>query len=280
VAAVDAPVLLGPGEGETIRPGFEIKIGRPELVMTEFRYAPGEHGPPPHIHRHHADAFYVLDGRLEYLVDDTRRILEPGAFVLVPPLLIHTFRNPGPGPAHALNIHAPGLGFDEYLRGRKPDFDQHENPGEGDWLPASAAHVLAPGEGRRLRFGDSTATVKAGSDDALGSFALIELELAPGFAGPLLHEHERMTDCFFVIEGELPLSLGERRTAAASGACAFVPPGTAHTFGGPADAPARVLNLQAPAGLERYLVEVGELGRAPTPREMAEFASRYDFRLV
>ena len=27
--------VLAPGEGETIRPGFEIKVGRPELVVTE-----------------------------------------------------------------------------------------------------------------------------------------------------------------------------------------------------------------------------------------------------
>ena len=276
----DSPRLLGPGEGDEIRPGFHIKIGRPELVVTEFRYAPGETGPPRHIHRHHADAFYVLEGRLEFSVDDELRILGPGGFVLIPPLLIHTFRNPGPEPAHALNIHAPGCGFDEYLRGRKPDFDQEHAPPPGDWLPASAAHVLEPGEGRALALGESSATVKAGSGDALGSFALMELDVAPGFPGPVLHEHERMVDSFYVLQGELPLQLGEERLAASAGVHAFVPPGNAHTFSGAPGARVRALNLMAPAGLERYLEEVAALGRPPEPAEMAELASRYDFRAV
>ena len=113
----DPPQLLGPGEGEQIRPGFDIKVGRPELVLTEFRYAPGEQGPPLHIHRHHSDAFYVLEGRLEVTLDGEPHILEAGGFVLIPPLLIHSFRNPGPDPARALNIHAPGCGFDGALGG-------------------------------------------------------------------------------------------------------------------------------------------------------------------
>ena len=276
----DRPQLLGPGEGEEIRPGFHIRVGRPELVMTEFRYRPGERGPPPHVHHHHADAFYVLGGRLEFTVDDELRVLGAGGFVLIPPMLVHTFRNPGPDPAHALNIHAPGCGFDEYLRGRYPDFDQHDHPGPGDWLPASDAHVLEPGEGRHLELGESTATIKAGTDDALGSFALIELDLAPGFPGPVLHEHERMVDSFYVREAELALQLGDERVAAPTGSYGFVPPGNAHTFSGSPDRRVRALNLQAPAGLERYLEEMAALGRPPEPAEMAEFASRYDFRAV
>lgn len=276
----DAPTLLAPGEGEEIRPGFDIKVGRPELVMTEFRYAPGQQGPPRHIHHHHADAFYVLEGRLEVALDDEPHILEAGGFVLIPPRLIHTFRNPGPEPARAINIHAPGCGFDEYLRGRYPEFDQHEHPPPGDWLPASSARVLEAGAGREVALGDSSGIIKAGSDDAIGSFALIELDVAPGFPGPVLHEHERMVDTFFVLEGELPVQLGEERTAAPAGAFACVPPGNAHTFSGGSAQRVRVLNLQAPAGLERYLEEVAALGRAPSQEEMAEFASRYDFTAV
>jgi hypothetical protein len=59
-----------------------------------------------------------------------------------------------------------------------------------------------------------------------------------------------------------------------------VPPGNAHTFSGAAGGRVRALNLMAPAGLERYLDEVAALGRAPEPAEMAELASRYDFRAV
>jgi quercetin dioxygenase-like cupin family protein len=220
----DAPQLLHPGDGEEVRPGFHIKVARPELVMTEFHYAAGEQGPPPHIHKHHADAFYVLAGRLEYYVADTTRILEPGAFVLLPPLLVHTFRNPGPDPAHALNVHAPGLGFEEYLRGRKPDFDQFDDPGEGDWLPASAARVVEPG-------GDA---VKAGPGDALGSFTLEELDLGPGGEGD-----GRSTSVFYVLAGQLALDLG---LEAATGDLVSIPPGNPHRFSGSG----RILRLRTP----------------------------------
>src|ERR671919_823542 len=95
-------VLLPPGEGETIRPFFEIKVGRPELVLTEARYEPGQEGPPPHVHHHHSDSFWVLDGRLEVRVGPgSKRVLdvEAGCFALAPPDVVHSFRNPGPGNA-------------------------------------------------------------------------------------------------------------------------------------------------------------------------------------
>jgi quercetin dioxygenase-like cupin family protein len=276
---VDPPQLLAPGEGERIRPGFEIKVGRPEMVLTETVYEGGRRGPDLHVHYHHADAFYVLEGRLQFQVVDEELVLGAGGFVLIPPEVVHTFLNPFPDPARYLNIHAPGLGFDEFLRGRFPAFDQKEPPADGG-RPASEVIVHAPGEGRRLRFGDSTGTVKAGRGDGPGSFALIELELAPGFPGPVLHRHERMTDSFYVLDGALPLRLGERRHEAAAGSYAFVPPGNAHTFSAPAGDRARLLNVMAPAGLERYLEEVAALAGPPDPGRMAEMASRYDFRAV
>jgi hypothetical protein len=33
-----------------------------DVVMSEFRRGPGEPGPDLHVHRLHADCFYVLDG--------------------------------------------------------------------------------------------------------------------------------------------------------------------------------------------------------------------------
>jgi quercetin dioxygenase-like cupin family protein len=278
--AAEAPQLLGPAEGETIRPGLEIKVGRPELVMTETVLGAGKIGVDPHVHHHHADAFYVLEGTLLLTLDGEELVLGAGDFALVPPDVVHSFRIAASGPAHYLNVHAPGMGFDDYLRsGFRTDFDQHEPPAGGG-RPPSEVIVHGSGEGRRLDLGDSSATIKAGSDDALGSFALMELDLAPGFPGPILHRHERMTDSFYVLEGELGLQLGATRTGAPGGSYAFVPPGNAHTFSGAHGERVRALNLMAPAGLERYLEEVAALGGAADPARMAEIASRYDFRSV
>jgi len=126
----EPPQLLGAGEGESIRPGLEFKIGRPELVMTETRFEPNKIGTEPHVHHHHADAFYVLEGELLVTLGHDELALHKGAFALMAPDVVHGFRT-GSLPARYLNVHAPGMGFDDYLRGLRPDFDQHEPPADG-----------------------------------------------------------------------------------------------------------------------------------------------------
>ena len=274
---MDAPQLLAPGEGESIRPGFEIKVGRPELVLTETRLEPGQVGTDPHVHHLHADAFYVLEGELSVLLGREEHTLAAGDFVLIPPDVAHAFRNDGEAGVRYLNIHAPGAGFDEYARGRLGDtFDQHDPPADGG-RPGSEAIVLRAGEGRRLALGDTSVTIKAGGGDGLGSFSLLVQDLAAGFPGPVLHRHESLLDSFYVLEGELTLQLGDTRTGAAAGSYAFVPPGNAHTFAGSQAGRVRALNLMAPGGFERYLEEVAALGGPPDPAKMAEIASTYDF---
>lgn len=276
----DAPQLLAAGEGETIRTGFEIKVARPELVMTETVLGAGKMGTEPHVHHHHADAFYVLEGELCVSLGADERSLGVGDFVLIPPDVAHGFRNAGEADVRYLNIHAPGAGFDEYVRGRLgAAFDQHDPPAGGG-RPASEAIVHRAGEGRVLALGESGATIKAGTGDALDSVALIELDLGPGFPGPVLHRHGRMTDSFYVLEGALKLRIGEDAVVAPARSYAFVPPGNAHTFATPEGGRVRALNLMAPAGLERYLEEVAALGGPPDPAVMAEIAARYDFLAV
>jgi mannose-6-phosphate isomerase-like protein (cupin superfamily) len=254
--------LLAPGEGETIRPGFEIKIGRPELVLTEARYAVGDMGPDPHVHHDHVDSFYVLEGQLEWRVGPD---LEPhtgaaGSFVSVPRDVLHTFRNPGPGEARFLNLHAPGLGFERYLRGEFPEFDQHYMP-QGSGLEPTDVIVLGPGEGERLELGESTATIKVGSDE----LAVFELQLSGDFPHPPAHRHLHTLEAFYVVDGQFALTIdGEDLQVPADG-CAAVPPGTVHTS--PPTEPLSYLNVFAPGGIERYLREATRLGSAPPPDE-------------
>src|ERR687887_205258 len=55
------PLLLAPGDGEktTDRPERQITIlcDFPEIIVSRFRYEPGEKGPDPHVHRQHSDQF-------------------------------------------------------------------------------------------------------------------------------------------------------------------------------------------------------------------------------
>jgi mannose-6-phosphate isomerase-like protein (cupin superfamily) len=92
-----------------------------------------------------------------------------------------------------------------------------------------------------------------------------------------------MTDVLYVLEGELTFDLsGEQRTLGA-GAFVLVPPGVAHTFANRGSAPARVLNILQPAGLEQYLKQAFKRmaeGRPWSPAEMAEVAAGYDFEAL
>jgi mannose-6-phosphate isomerase-like protein (cupin superfamily) len=277
----DDPVLLGLGEGEG-NERFTILADREELVLTEFRYEPGQDGPRRHVHHHHADAFYVLDGELRITLDEEDRVLGPGGFVLIPPGVIHTFGNPGTGRGRYLNFHAPGMGFAEYLRGRNPDFDQDYDVPPGSGRPTSEAVVLQPGGGEQLELGASRSCVKAGVDDGMGSLAVLESTVAPGFPGPVPHLHERMMDSFFVREGTLTLRLGEETVEAGPDSYALVPPGNAHTFSTPGTEPVRLLNIFAPAGFEGYVRAMAEALRSGTLDldGMTEIASRYDFRAI
>jgi mannose-6-phosphate isomerase-like protein (cupin superfamily) len=277
---MDAPTIVGPGEGEDHGRGFSILGGLEELVLTEFNYPPGQKGPRRHIHRHHADAFYVVGGQLGLTLDEEQLTLDAGGFVLIPPGVIHTFANPGSETGHYLNFHAPGCGFEEYLRGNLPDFDQDYDVPPGSGRPTSEAILLQPGQGEELSLGPSGTCIKVGSPDGIGSLAVLDTTIAPGFPGPVRHVHESTVDSFFVLDGTLTLELDGRAVEASPGTYAMVPPGNVHTFSNPGDAPVRFLNIMAPGGLEAYLREVAGLGGPADPQRMAEIASKYDFRAV
>ena len=112
-------ILLPPGEGERFETNNRvatIKVGRDELALVEFDLGPGFEGPDPHSHDDHVDSFFVLGGEAEFLVGDETLRLGPGSFVAAPIGVMHTFANPGPGRTRLLNLHAPGRGFDEFIR--------------------------------------------------------------------------------------------------------------------------------------------------------------------
>ena len=279
MTTVAPPVLLGPGEGESTHERFHIKAGLDQLVVTEFNHdGSDEFATPPHVHHRHADAFYMLEGKMRFHFVDSERVLGPGDFIFAPPDLVHGFRSGGLGPVRMLNFHAPGMGFAKRLLGDGSfEFDQYDPPDGGGRPPEDGRVGRSTAE--RLQLGEAEALIFFGGDDGIGSMTLTELSLPPGYDGPLPHVHDEMVDSVYVLEGEIELLLGDETHKASPGGYALVPPGNVHTFGNPGDAPARVLNIQSPGGLEGYLREVAHAGpEAANPEAMAEIASKYDFR--
>jgi mannose-6-phosphate isomerase-like protein (cupin superfamily) len=215
----------------------------PLVDVTWSRYEPGEQGPDPHIHREHVDAFYVVEGELEFGVGPAiERVHAPaGTFVLVPPGVLHTFANRSDATVRWLNLHAPSTGFIASMRGEQDGFDSFD-AGEGDGLPAALATARSAGDGTWTERAGVVA-VELGRERQL---ALTELELSPGAA----HDsgaHADALSSYFVIAGEAELVACGERVRMGIRMWASVPPGVDHSCSNPGGGPARVLHVLAPA---------------------------------
>jgi mannose-6-phosphate isomerase-like protein (cupin superfamily) len=254
-----------------------IRLALEHLVVTESRYAAGERGPDPHVHHLHADCFYVLEGSLTLSLRSGDRTVGPGTFVLVPPDVVHSFRNDGPGGMRFLNIHAPGVGFDRYLLDElETPFDQHPPPDDGGRDPASV--LVRTAETDAVHLAGVHVGFLANAEETLDAIGLVEYTAPPGFPGPPVHVHEHTWDAYFVLEGTLAVRIGRDRLELTPGDVAVVPPGTVHGLANPTDAPTHFLDVHAPGGFERYFRELAAAvdGGQRDPEVVAQIASRYD----
>jgi mannose-6-phosphate isomerase-like protein (cupin superfamily) len=139
----------GAGEGERVTDRPErratVLVDADELVVSEFLYGPGERGAKPHVHHHHADAFLVLEGEITMTIGDGSLRAPAETLVVLPPDVVHGFDNDGEQSMLAYNFHMPASGFADYLRGRNPDFDQHDPPDDGGADPTTAVAVRLSG---------------------------------------------------------------------------------------------------------------------------------------
>jgi mannose-6-phosphate isomerase-like protein (cupin superfamily) len=137
--------VVQPSGGEIItdRPGRRVTLllDTQELAFSEMIHGPGQPGTEPHIHREHTDAFFVVEGTLTVGVGAGTVEVESGTFIAIPPNVIHFFRNASDGTVRFFNFHTPSQGFGDYLRGRNPDFDQHDPPEDGGADPESVTVV-------------------------------------------------------------------------------------------------------------------------------------------
>ena len=95
----------------------------------------------------------------------------------------------------------------------------------------------------------------AGSETG-GAFSIAEYLKPPGDWTPL-HVHRRESQTTYVIEGEATVHLPEGPRVLGPGSCAFQPAGVPHTEEITSAGPARVLDVYAPAGFERWVTLAG-----------------------
>jgi len=79
--------------------------------LIEVGIPPRFPGAPPHFHEHAAEGFYVLEGNIEVLHGGKRHEARRGDFFLIPPRMVHGYRNRTDKPARFLVM---GRGHDRY----------------------------------------------------------------------------------------------------------------------------------------------------------------------
>jgi quercetin dioxygenase-like cupin family protein len=227
---------LDEAHGVLLEPGTGAKLERPELLVSELDRIP-EAGVAPHFHREHADAFFVLEGKIVFELAGESVEASFGTFVLAPAGFVHGFRPPE---GRFLNLHAPGAPY--FGRG-----DTYDPPADGS---KGEAIVVPPGEGERLAIEKRVAYIKA----SLPALTLSVSELATGFEGPEPHVHDDHVDSFYVLEGDVEFVLGDKAVRAGPGTFFAAPPGIVHTFTNPGPDGARLLNMHTPdAGFADFL---------------------------
>jgi quercetin dioxygenase-like cupin family protein len=125
--------VVGPGEGRVIDlTEFEMTVKAESdetggtVSVLEADEPPG-FGPPIHLHRDAAEAFYVLEGEYIMYLDDSEFVCPAGSFIFIPRGVRHGFRV-GDRPSRKLNFYFPAamIGyFDELAAAvRRDDVDE------------------------------------------------------------------------------------------------------------------------------------------------------------
>lgn len=135
-----------------------------------------------------------------------------------------------------------------------------------------------------FRFLGLPTLMRSTGDTTNGAFGLMEhWSMPPGFATPY-HRHHLEDEAFYVLEGELAFICDDKWLHAGPGTYVFGPREIPHGFKVVGNAPARMLLLCAPAGFERFVLEMSEPDATPpAPPDMAKLmtlAAKYKIDIL
>jgi mannose-6-phosphate isomerase-like protein (cupin superfamily) len=263
---VDAICELGEGERITGEGdlGVTLLADLDEIGIVEVRSEPGGVAPPAHLHREHAEAFYVLDGELTFRLEDGERRVGPDTWVFVPPEVVHTFAVTGDQRARFLDVHLPSCGFGDFVRGLhgarskeelravRAAFDQQPAPEYGGADPGLVVVARAGGvEGEKITDRpERRATLLVDAEE----LTLSEFSYGPGERGANLHVHHHHADGFLVVEGEIALGFQDGSLTGPAETLFLLPPDVVHGFDNDSAERMRCFNLHMPAsGFADYL---------------------------
>ncbi len=140
-----------------------------------------------------------------------------------------------------------------------------------------APKLLQPGEGEAFRMLSHTLTSKVSADDTNGAWVMFELTDTSGNGAPL-HTHP-WEETFYILEGELEVSIGNRKERATKGASLHLPGNVVHGF--TICSPTVRFLVMVPAYAEPFYREVGEkVSLPPCLEDLQEVCTKHGVRLV
>lgn len=115
MTSADEPLIVRPGEGPSHKTPFGDRLwwktgGQAAGGYSlHERVAPPGSASTPHIHKWVSEAFYVMEGELEFKHGDGWITGGPGTFVLAPKGVEHAWRNVSSIDARVLVLFSPGV---------------------------------------------------------------------------------------------------------------------------------------------------------------------------
>jgi quercetin dioxygenase-like cupin family protein len=137
------------------------------------------------------------------------------------------------------------------------------------------AKLVEPGQGKTIMLFTVRFDYKVTSADSGGALSALEVTIPPKtLVKP--HNHSREDEFTVVLAGTVGARVGDRVVEAGPGASMVKPRGIPHAMWNLGPAPATVLEVVSPGGLERYFEELAPVLRdkAP-PSEYDALAERY-----
>ena len=126
--------------------------------------------------------------------------------------------------------------------------------------------------------GDTYTILVAGKDTG-DRFCVIDMHVPPG-DGPPPHRHD-FEETFVLLEGEMEMTFRREKFVVRAGDTINVPANAPHQFHNSSAGPVRMICICAPAGNDRFFLEVGvPVATRTTPppkldgKQMAEFVQR------
>ncbi len=116
--------------------------------------------------------------------------------------------------------------------------------------------VLAPGAGRFINVIGDHQTVKLTGEQTGGMFAMAEQNNEAGTAVPL-HVHTQEDEMFYVCDGEMTFTVGDKEIVGTTGTTVYLPRGVPHGFR--VNKKTRALVSVYPRGSGSHVLPIGRI---------------------